>query len=127
MPVVGLTSILAKLDAVYANQVKQIGDAVQNAGIVTEAVAKQRSPVKTGRLRAGNQYVKTGPTSCKVGNAVSYARPVELGHRTSFVGKDGEGHMVAPSPFLFPGYLAGKAALRSDLGKITGLKIINWS
>lgn len=122
MAVLGMSTVLARLEASRADIAQQVGDAVQYAGIVTEAVAKQNTPVDTGRLRAGNHYVKTGPTSCRVGNAVEYAAPVELGHRTR-----GEGETVPPHPFLFPGYLAGKKQLQADLAKIPGLKIISWS
>lgn len=117
----GLSTVLANLDAAQANIQRQAGDAVQNAGIVTEAVAKKNTKVRTGRLRAGNRYVMTGPMSCRIGNAVRYARPVELGHRTR------SGKTVPPSPFLFPGYLAGKKALQADLAKIAGLKVRSWS
>lgn len=123
MEILGLTTVLANLDAAKARIAQQVGDAVQNAGIVTEAVAKQNTKVRTGRLRAGNRYVKTGPTSCRVGNATKYAAAVELGHRVR--GKSGK--TVPPSPFLFPGYLAGKKALQADLAKIVGLRIIRWS
>lgn len=117
----GLSTVLANLDAAKANIEQQAGDAVQNAGLVTEGVAKQHTKVRTGRLRAGNRYVMTGPMSCRVRNTVRYAIPVELGHRTR------SGKTVAPSPFLFPGYLAGKKALQADLAKIAGLKIRSWS
>ncbi|HEV2583778.1 MAG TPA: HK97 gp10 family phage protein [Ktedonobacteraceae bacterium] len=123
MPVLGLTTVLTSLDSVQASMLKQVGDAVQNAGIVTEAVAKQRTRVRTGRLRAGNRYVKTGERSCRIGNAVRYAAAVELGHRVR--GKSGR--TVPPRPFLFPGYLAGKQALKEDLAKIPGLRIRSWS
>lgn len=119
--VLGIDRIKAQLDVACQKRIQAVDNAVQNAGIVTEAGAKKRSPVKTGRLRAGNRYRNTGTASCRVRNAVRYARPVELGHVTK------SGSVVPPRPFLFPGYLEGKAALREDLAKIGGLKIKTWS
>lgn len=121
--VLGLDAVLANITAEAERIAKEVGDATQMAGITTEAVAKQNCPVDTGRLRAGNQYTKTGPASCSVGNAVEYAPDVELGHRVR--GKSGR--MVAPRPFLFPGYLAGKKSLRSDLEQIDGITVVSWS
>lgn len=119
--VLGLTQFKAQLDVACQKRIQAIDAAVQNAGLVTEAGAKKRSPVRKGRLRAGNQYRRTGLAACRVANAVTYAKPVELGHVTR------SGSVVAPRPFLFPGYLEGKAALKADLMKIPGLRIKTWS
>jgi hypothetical protein len=120
MPVLGFSAVLANLDAASAEIEKQVGDSVQNAGIVTEGSAKKRCPVRTRRLRSAISYVRISAAACQVGNAVEYAPPVELGHRTA------SGTTVAPQPFMFPGYLDGKDALKADLIDL-GLKIISWS
>lgn len=98
----------AKLD----RMAQKAGQAVQNAGLVTEGSAKQHCPVDTGRLRSSIKYTKTGPYSCKAGTNVKYAIPVEKGHVTR------SGSFVAAQPFMFPGFLDGKSALKSDLKAI---------
>jgi phage gpG-like protein len=102
-------ALRAKLDKMAANA----GQAVQNAGLVTEGSAKQRCLVDTGRLRSSIKYTKTGPYSCKIGTSVNYALPVEKGHVTR------SGSFVPAHPFMFPGYLDGKAALQDDLKNIS--------
>jgi hypothetical protein len=116
-----MSQVLANLERARAEIARDCGDAVQMAGIVTEASAKRRCKVKTGRLRSAISYVRTSAAACRVGNAVEYAAPVELGHRTA------SGTTVPPAPFMHPGYLDGKKELKEDLKKIPGVKIISWS
>lgn len=101
--------IKAKLD----RMAQRAGAAVQNAGLVTEGSAKQRCAVDTGRLRSSIKYTKIDQYSCKVGTNVKYSAAVEKGHVTR------SGSFVAARPFMFPGYLDGKAALKSDLKNIS--------
>lgn len=121
MQFAGLEAMLARIDQAGANIANSTDLAVQMGGIVCEATAKKKSPVKTGRLRAGNQYRKMGTARCVVINTVNYAAPVERGHRAK------NGRFVAPRPFMLPGYLAGKAEIKRDLAKIPGVKIKSWS
>ncbi len=112
----GIAQLQARIQAEGERIANEACDAIQYAGIFCEARAKQRSVVKTGRMRAGNQYQKISRSACRVTNAVSYAIWVELGT-----------HKMAARPFFFPAYLDAKANLRDELAKIPGVRIKSWS
>lgn len=92
----------------------KVGNAVQGAGIDTEAGAKQRCPVDTGRLRSSTKYTKTSDLSCSAGTNVSYGPDVEFGHVTRNPDK-----YVAARPFLFPAYLDARKNLFIELKALT--------
>lgn len=120
----GKDAFIAQLNQRIAQHEDKVGDAIQGAGIDMEARTKQRSPVGTpestgkkgyvgGRLRAGNQYSKTGKLSCKVENRVKYARPVDRGHVTR-----NPDVYVKPNPFWTVSLIETKKSLIQELKSI---------
>lgn len=120
----GKEAFLAQLHQRLAKHEDKVSDAIQGAGIDMESGSKRRSPVGTpestgikgyrgGRLRAGNQYKKTGKLSCQVGNRVSYSRPINYGHVT----RNPEVY-VRPNPFWTATYLEVKQSLLKELKAI---------
>ncbi|BCL83172.1 hypothetical protein ccbrp13_56370 [Ktedonobacteria bacterium brp13] len=103
-------NVQGKLSAFAA----KVGNAVQNAGLVTEGSAKQRCLVDTGRLRSSIKYTKKTALSCSIGTNVKYGPDIEFGHVT----RNPSIH-VAAHPFMFPGYLDGKAALLDELKSLS--------
>jgi hypothetical protein len=111
-------AIQAKVAAFKA----QANNAIQGAGINTQAYAKQACKVKTGRLRSSIQYRKTSESSCTVGTDVKYGPDVEFGHHTR-LGTGAHGisphakgiAFVPPSPFLFPAHAQASRELRAEL------------
>lgn len=94
----GKDQILANLKIELEKLKNGIDEAIQGAGINTQAMAKQLCPVDTGRLRASILY-NPGVLSCTVYTNVNYAWFVELGHRT----RGGKGFVPA-QPFLYPAF-----------------------
>ena len=90
----------------------QVDQAIQNAGIETEAGAKQAAPVDTGRLRSSIQYTPD-TLACTVGTDVEYAAPVEQGHVTH------SGSHVAAQPFLYPAFEVASQHLQEALKELT--------
>lgn len=123
----GMDAIFAKIDRRIAEIERRAEQAIQGAGIDTQADAKLHCPVGTpestgikgyhgGRLRASILYKRTGQYSCAVGTNVKYGPYVELGT-----------YKMKARPFLFPGYLKGKRNLRTELEAIPGVKVVSWS
>lgn len=111
----GIDTVFANLDKAATTIADRTGDAIQGAGIDTEAGAKQRAPVDTGRFRAGYKYTKTSATSCTVGNPVFYGPFLEFGTTK-----------MAPRPSLFPAYGEAKATLKEELAAIPGVTVESW-
>lgn len=105
----GLGTIQGQIKGKLETFATRVDNAIQGAGIDTEAGAKQNCPVDTGRLRSSIKYTKTGPCKCSIGTNVKYARPIEFGHRTR------NGKHVAARPFLFPAYATAKKNLLTEL------------
>lgn len=123
--ITGAAAATAAIQAKVASIKDQANNAVQGAGINTQAYAKQACPVDTGRLRSSIQYTKTSESACAVGTAVSYALPVEMGFHTRLehgaggISKHTKGiAFVAPRPFLFPSYVRAKRELLAELKAI---------
>lgn len=87
----GLDAIFSAMDAYVANLENKAGQAVQGAGIETQAEAKKTVHVDTGRLRSSIQYAKQGKMKCSVGTNVFYGPDQEFGT-----------YKMAAHPFLFP-------------------------
>jgi len=100
------------LNGWLAQKTQQIDEAIQGAGINTEAGAKQRAPVDTGRFRAGYAYENTGFCQCQVGNPVEYGIDLEMGHHTR------SGSWVPPQPSLFPAFIEAGQELQNELSDI---------
>lgn len=103
----GLDAINAQLANLLDEKLQQTDEAVQEAGINTEAGAKQLAPVDTGRFRSGYQYQNTGLYQCQVSNPVEYGPDLEWG--TS---------KMAARPSLFPAAATAETQLQSDLKAI---------
>jgi HK97 gp10 family phage protein len=86
----------------------KVDNAIQGAGIDTQAYAKQACPVDTGRLRSSIQYQKTGLAQCTVGTNVFYSWYVELGT-----------YKMAARPFLFPAFQRASTNLIAELKAMT--------
>jgi hypothetical protein len=86
---------------------KQIDEATQGAGLDTEAGAKTRAPVDTGRSRAGYQYQDMGTGHCRVFNPVDYVIYVELGT-----------YKMPARPALFPSFAEASKNLDRELRSI---------
>lgn len=99
------------LNAWLQQKTQEIDQAIQGAGINTEAGAKQACPVDTGRLRASIAYTPD-TLACSVGTNVEYALPVELGHHTR------SGSFVPAQPFLFPASVQAGQELLQELKDI---------
>lgn len=99
---------------------QQANAAVQGAGINTEAYAKQRCPVDSGRLRSSIKYTPTAPNACTIGTPVKYAAYVEHGTYASrdepYVSKPTG---MRPRPFLFPAFQQAK---KEFLAEVRGIK-----
>jgi HK97 gp10 family phage protein len=103
----GLDTVLANLDAFHQQFIEKVDEAVQFAGINTEARAKMRCPVDTGRLRSSILYEKTGTASCTIGTNVEYAIYQEMGTRK-----------MPAHPFLWPGAMDTVDKLKGDLNNL---------
>jgi HK97 gp10 family phage protein len=103
----GMDAFNSNLAQVIADKIRQTDEAVQEAGINTEAGAKQACPVDTGRLRSSIQYQNTGPAECQVGTPVEYAAFVELGTSRQ-----------SAQPYLFPAFASATTQLEDDLKAI---------
>ena len=110
--ITGMDTVFAAIDQVTAEQAQRIDQAVQGAGIDTEADTKKAAPVKTGRLRSSYHYKRTGLCECEVGTNLNYAPPVELGHVTR------SGSFVAARPHLFPAFAKNSQKLLAELQQI---------
>lgn len=114
-------AVQAKIAAIKA----QANAAIQGAGINTEAYAKQKCPVDTGRLRSSIRYVKTGESSCTTGTNTKYGPDIEFGHHTRLgKGKGGVSKsakdiaFVPPRPFLLPAFAQASNELLTELKAI---------
>lgn len=105
------------LSAWLVQKTEQIDQAIQGAGINTEAYAKQACPVGTpestgikgyvgGRLRSSISYTP-GYLKCSVGTNVEYGPYVELGT-----------YKMAARPFLFPASVQAGQELIQELQDI---------
>lgn len=110
--ITGMDVVFASIDNVTNEQVTQLDQAFQGAGIDTQADAKKACPVKTGRLRASIQYKRIGLCEYEVGTNVNYALPVETGHVTK------SGSFVAARPYLFPAFVKNSQKLLDECQKI---------
>lgn len=71
----------------FTAQLEEFGKNLEDQVLATtrekaEAIKKSaaaRTPVRSGRLRAGWQVVRTGPDAFRVENDVPYAETIELG------------------------------------------------
>ena len=75
--VVGIEEVLAKNSQFLARLKQHVEQALDKAALDTEAEAKRRCPVVTGRLRASITAERTEPLVREVGTVVFYATPVE--------------------------------------------------
>ena len=110
--ITGMNVVFDALDTWLEEKTTATDEAVQGAGIATEAGAKQRAPVDTGRFRSGYQYTNLGSCRCQVGNPVSYGLALELGHATR------SGSHVAARPSLFPAFADATSTLQDELNTI---------
>lgn len=99
-----LSAIFAAMDAFVASLEDKVDQAVQGAGIETEAEAKKAAPVDTGRLRSSIQYARQEKMKCSVGTNVSYAIYQEYGTYKS-----------PAHPFLFPAFQIASQHLIDEL------------
>jgi len=77
--VFGIADVLANLAHTQEQLATRADDAVQHAGQNCERYARQISPVLTGEMRDGFQYVNNGPMSSSCLNDVLHSLFVELG------------------------------------------------
>jgi|SRR5882724_2994030 len=110
--ITGMNVVFSALDDWLTEKTQQTDEAVQGAGIATEAGAKQRAPVDTGRFRSGYQYTNLGSCQCQVGNSVEYGPALEFGHATR------SGSHVAARPSLFPAFADATSRLQDELNTI---------
>lgn len=103
----GLQAVLDAIDANMASKAKRIEQAIQGAGIDTQADAKKACPVKTGRLRASIQYKRIAQYEYVVSTNVNYALVVEAGM-----------HGQRAQPYLYPSFLKNSRKLMDELQKI---------
>ena len=115
----GLELFGRNLDAYVQNLRVEVNDRTQEAGINTQAGAKQNAPVDTGRLRSSIQYTPDNhlpdQMGCTVGTNVDYAAAVELGHRT----RNPDAH-VSARPYLYPAFAKEEQQFVADLKKMVG-------
>jgi HK97 gp10 family phage protein len=102
----GEQEILAALSSAFKQIEAKVDEAIQGAGIDTEAEAKQRCPVDTGRLRASIKYTPA-PLRCTIGTNVTYAHFVELGTRKR-----------SAHPYLYPAFQVASKTLKGELRKL---------
>lgn len=102
----------AAIQAKIASIKQQANASIQFAGLNCEGLAKQACPVDTGRLRSSIAYNKTSESSCACGTDVSYAKPVEMGHKSR------SGGFVAPRPFLLPAFQQAQKQCLAELKAI---------
>ncbi len=103
----GKAELVAKLQQNMSSIRTQVNEAIQGAGIDTQAAAKKASPVDTGRLRASILYTP-GTLSCTVGTNVFYAWYLELGTVK-----------MSARPFLYPAFRLAVKGLKRDLKDIS--------
>ena len=102
----GQQAIISALDGALKQIEVKVNEAIQGAGIDTEAGAKQRCPVDTGRLRASIKYTPEH-LKCTIGTNVSYGPYVELGTRKRHA-----------HPYLYPSFQIAAKALKDELRKL---------
>jgi len=102
----GNQAIASAIQAKIDQKRDQINEAIQGAGIDTEAMAKQSCPVDTGRLRASIKYTP-GILSCTVGTNVNYGPYVEFGTRR-----------MAARAFLYPAFYKAVADFKAEMSKL---------
>jgi len=102
-----LSAIFSAMDAYVADLEDKVDQAVQGAGIETEAEAKKAAPVDTGRLRSSIQYVKQEKMKCSVGTNVLYAPYQEYGT-----------YKTPAHPFLFPAFQIASQHLIDELKEL---------
>ena len=112
--ITGIDTVLANLEAKVAKLETAIDQAVQGAGIDTQAGAKQACAVDTGRLRSSILYQRTGLGRCTIGTSVFYSWFVEQGHYTVH-----HKSFVAPRPFLFPAFQKAGQGLINELRSLS--------
>lgn len=108
--ITGRNAVVSAMNARIDNLNQKAANAIQGAGINTEAYAKQDCPVDKGRLRSSISYKPVSRHRCTVGTNVKYALPVEKGHVTR-----NPNVFVAGRPFLFPGYARAGRELKNEL------------
>lgn len=108
----GMPQIQQNMQAWLANFRTEVDGRIQEAGINTQAGAKQACPVDTGRLRASIQYIP-GILKCRVETNVNYAWFIENGHFTR-----NHKSFVAARPFLFPAWNREQKQCIDDLKMI---------
>lgn len=99
----GMTLVISNIDKITPELEAAIDQALQEAGLETEAEAKMRCPVDTGRLRASIQS-HPGHLETTVSTNVEYAPYVEFG--TS---------RMRAQPYLFPAFQKASASLEGKL------------
>lgn len=101
--ITGTEQVLAALQSRIDSLRVQVDQAIQGAGINTEAQAKQACPVDTGRLRSSIQY-NPGILSCTVGTNVNYGPYIEYGT-----------YKMKAQPFLYPAFRSASSQLFDEL------------
>ena len=99
----GMDALIKRLNNIGANADKAVDEALFGAAIDGARVAKTLAPVRTGALRRSIRAERKSPENGRPAMAaggsaflVTYARPVEFGHRTR------SGSRVPAQPYMRP-------------------------